>query len=221
MKVENSYDLIFATGNKGKFVMCENTLRSRGMDNQINLIMQNMELLEIQSNSIAEISMFKAKQAWEKLKRPVIVHDSGLNIPAFNGFPGPYTKYVTDYIGAQGYVDLLKDKSDKRLIFCNCITFVDETGQTTQFMDDTGDNMYVANYVSSTKRHDQWSELWQVIIPKGFGYNKTLSEMNDFEFIEYQEKRTECGTDGAYHAFFSFLEEKIEGTRTEKYEIAR
>lgn len=204
----STYNLVFATGNQGKYKMLETELKNAGMDS-INLVMQDMNLIEIQDDSVVNISRYKAEQAWNTLHQPVLVHDSGLNIPAFGGFPGPYTKYISKALGAQGFVDLLKDKDDKRMIFCNCLTFVDEVGEVHQFNDDTGNNIIVADYVADKSRSDQWSELWKIIIPKGLGFDKTLAEMDDNEFNHYMDLRTQAGTDNAYHDFIDFLKNKF------------
>ena len=49
------------------------------------------ESIEIQSNSLDEIAKQKAKDAYRKIVRPLIVEDTGLFIDSLSGFPGPYS----------------------------------------------------------------------------------------------------------------------------------
>jgi len=62
----------------------------------------DIELPEIQSTSLAEVAHEKARTAWRRLKRPVIVEETGLELVAMNGFPGPLVKWMLDAIGADG-----------------------------------------------------------------------------------------------------------------------
>ncbi|HJJ56389.1 MAG TPA: non-canonical purine NTP pyrophosphatase, partial [Methanocorpusculum sp.] len=50
----------------------------------------NLDCIEPQANTVEEIASYKAKYAYEKLKTPVIVDDTGLFIDILSGFPGPY-----------------------------------------------------------------------------------------------------------------------------------
>ncbi len=51
----------------------------------------NMDLTEIQSDDVGQIARFKAHEAYELLKKPVIVDDTGFFINAFKGFPWAYS----------------------------------------------------------------------------------------------------------------------------------
>jgi XTP/dITP diphosphohydrolase len=52
-----------------------------------------LELPEMQAETVTEVALFKARAAFEKLKRPVIVEDAGVELLGLGGFPGPYIKY--------------------------------------------------------------------------------------------------------------------------------
>lgn len=79
--------LYFATGNKGKAREAEHIL---GYDIEI----KDIELDEIQSDSLKKIVTHKLNQAYSILKKPVIVDDVALEIDAWAGFPGPFVKYM-------------------------------------------------------------------------------------------------------------------------------
>ena len=83
-----------------------------------------LNLEEIQSNSIKEIALKKAQNAFSKCKKPLIIEDDGLYIDYLDGFPGPYSSYVYKTIGNQGILDLLKKNRDAK--FISNITYCDQ-----------------------------------------------------------------------------------------------
>ncbi len=44
----------------------------------------------------------KAREAWRTLRQPVIVEETGLELAALNGFPGPLVKWMLEAVGAEG-----------------------------------------------------------------------------------------------------------------------
>jgi len=115
-----SFDLFFASSNRHKFTEAKNILNDFG----INLGFFKCNLEEIQSHSLKEIAKHKAIEAFDKLKKPVIVEDDGLFIDSLNGFPGPYSSYVFKTIGNKGILNLMsKNRTAK---FVSIITYCDE-----------------------------------------------------------------------------------------------
>jgi len=93
-------------------------------------------IIEPQSEDIIEISQMKAKQAFEKVQKPLIVSDGGWYIPALNGFPGPYMAYVNRWLTSQDFLNLMKDKENKEIILRECVTYIDKN-QIQSFTSDT------------------------------------------------------------------------------------
>lgn len=87
-----------------------------------------LECPEYRNNDVGEIAREKAKFAYEKLKRPLIVDDTGLYINALNGFPGPYAAYIQKTIGNDGIVTLMVGVSDRRAYFETAIAFANKKG---------------------------------------------------------------------------------------------
>jgi len=52
-----------------------------------------LELEEVQAETVAEVALVKARAAYARLGRPVIVEDAGVELLGLGGFPGPYIKY--------------------------------------------------------------------------------------------------------------------------------
>ncbi len=89
--------LHFVTSNKNKARDAQEILG-------FPLEIVQLELLEIQSMDLEVIVMHKADEAFKILKKPLIVDDVGLFIDAWNGFPGPFVKFI----GKNSYNQLLR-----------------------------------------------------------------------------------------------------------------
>ena len=98
------FDITFVSSNIHKFEEAKQILSDFG----ISIGYANYSLEEIQSNSLKSIAIKKAKDAFFKLKKPVLIEDDGLYIPSLGGFPGPYSSYVFQTIGNDGILNLLK-----------------------------------------------------------------------------------------------------------------
>lgn len=83
------------------------------------------ESIEIQSNSLDEIAQQKARDAYRKIGRPLIVEDTGLFIDSLHGFPGPYSSYVLGTIGNQGILDLLLNITSRVALFRSIVAYMD------------------------------------------------------------------------------------------------
>ena len=61
-----------------------------------------IDLPEIQSGDLIEVLRFKAEAAWQRLERPVVVEETGLELACMNGFPGPLVKWMLEAVGDEG-----------------------------------------------------------------------------------------------------------------------
>lgn len=114
--------IYYITGNKGKIKVAEKFLKPHGL----GIKQKELELIEIQSDSLETITIHKANQAFNKLKHPLLVNDAGWNIPALNGFPGPYMRYVNEWFTRENFLNLMRNKTDRRIIFTEYFCFKDE-----------------------------------------------------------------------------------------------
>jgi XTP/dITP diphosphohydrolase len=113
----------FVSSNRNKFLEVRSILSSLG----IEVDFAQMDLPEIQSDSLEEIAKHKVKSAFATVGRPVIVEDDGLFIESLNGFPGPYASFVFEAIGNEGILKLLagKDDHNRAASFRSAIAFSD------------------------------------------------------------------------------------------------
>lgn len=87
--------LLLVTGNPGKLAEAR-----RLFDGEIEA--GDLDLPEIQSLDMAAILETKADSAWEHFGRPLVVEETGLELAALNGFPGPLVKWMLEALGAEG-----------------------------------------------------------------------------------------------------------------------
>jgi non-canonical purine NTP pyrophosphatase (RdgB/HAM1 family) len=74
-----------------------------------------LDLPEVQAETVAEVALAKAKAAYAALKRPVIVEDAGVELLALGGFPGPYIKYWEKLGGLRSICRAADGLGDRRV----------------------------------------------------------------------------------------------------------
>ena len=92
-----------------------------------------LEIPEFRDNDVGVIAEAKARYAWDVLRCPLIVDDTGFFVNALNGFPGPYAAYVLDTIGMEGVLRLLEGKEDRSAYFETAIAYADGEGRVRVF----------------------------------------------------------------------------------------
>jgi len=87
----------------------------------LNIRIEKMELniREIQAIEVEEVVKDKVTKAYEIIKKPVMVEDTGLYINSWNGFPGALIKWVLESIGNEKLCKLLD--RDRSAIAKTCI----------------------------------------------------------------------------------------------------
>ena len=110
--------LNFATSNKNKVREFKAIF---GKDYSIKHI--NIKYRELRSDNPEDIARESAKKLANKLKKPVIVEDSGLFIRALNGFPGTCSAYIHKRIGLNGILKLMENIKNRECIYKSAIGF--------------------------------------------------------------------------------------------------
>ncbi len=183
--------LYFATGNRQKFEETAAILQKYG----IVVEQFPMDLEEIDSNSAKEIALHKAKQAFEKLKQPAIVEDSGTYFEAYKDFPGTMSKRIYNCIGFEGLLKLLKGKK-RGVYFKSTICFMENPNQFRFFEGKWLGQATKKVFKPNAKR----MAYEKIVIPKG--YKKPLVE------IPLNEKNKASHRAQATRALGEWLKEK-------------
>ncbi len=116
--------LVVVTGNKDKFKEISLVLKQFG----INSVMRDMELYET-GDTLEEIAMNKAKEAFKRIRKPLIVDDTGIFFSAYKNFPGIYAKRIYLSIGFEGLLKLLKGKT-RKAYFKSAVCYFDGKSKT-------------------------------------------------------------------------------------------
>jgi len=170
-------EIIFLTSNVNKFREAQSVLNRFG----IRLKRMGMlERLEIQSESLEEISIYSAIHGYQMLRKPVITEDAGLFVFALRGFPGPYSSYIFRTIGVHGLLKLLDDITQRNAIFKSVVTFFDGTFLKTF-------SGTVQGEIATECKGNKGFGFDPIFTPK-HSSNKTFGEMNKTEKNKYSHR---------------------------------
>lgn len=153
--------LLLATGNKGKLEEVQGILK-------MPLEIAEIDLEEVQSMDLEYVARKKVLEAFKILKRPVIVDDVGVSIEVWNGFPGPFVKYLSLHVGNKKLLELLKNEKNRNVIVRSAVAYHD--GQNV--------HTFIGEVKGTLSKEERGTEGWgfdPIIIPNG--YTKTYAEM--------------------------------------------
>jgi len=122
--------LNFVTSNLHKFEEVKEIAAREG----IELVHSRTPYVEIQSDSLEEISNVGVQQACAIVKAPCFVEDAGLFVDALKGFPGPYSKYVFLTVGNQGILKLLEKEAKRGAEFRSAVGYCEPGGKPLVFI---------------------------------------------------------------------------------------
>ncbi len=148
----------------------------------VDLVQHAFDVPEIQSESCEEIARYSATYAARALGEPCVKADAGFFIQALGGFPGPFVKYVNEWLSEEKYLTLLDSEADRSAYFVDAtaIGFPDGTSK-----------IFTKKYHGTIAQPGQYRPSgWpanSLFIPDG--YSEPLGMMSD----EAQEKYWQSG----------------------------
>ena len=119
----------FVTSNKNKVKEFKQILEP---DIKVNHI--EMSYPEIRSEDSEEIARHSAKELADKLKKTVVVEDSGLFIDALNGFPGTYSATIHKKIGLKGIIKLMEGIKDRKCTYKSAVAYCKSGKKAVSFL---------------------------------------------------------------------------------------
>ncbi len=104
----SQHDWVFVTSNLNKVREAERIL---------GFALQSvaLELDELQAATVSAVALAKAQSAFQKLGRPVIVEDAGLELLGLGGFPGPFIKHWEKLGGLESICRTADGIGDRRV----------------------------------------------------------------------------------------------------------
>ncbi|MBU3964852.1 RdgB/HAM1 family non-canonical purine NTP pyrophosphatase [Patescibacteria group bacterium] len=112
------YPKFFATKNLNKLKEVNEIL---GRDLQ----QIDVELFEPQGLDVAEIVKKKARDAFHKTGKFVLVEDTGLEFTAWKGLPGAFIKWFIQSVGNEGILKMLEGEKNRKAITKTAVGFYD------------------------------------------------------------------------------------------------
>jgi non-canonical purine NTP pyrophosphatase (RdgB/HAM1 family) len=106
-------DFVYITGNQNKARMLSELLA-------LPLEHHKVDVTEIQSLNLQEVVEHKVREAYQILKKPVVVEDTSLEFEAFGRFPGTFIKYFTEEVSGETIcrsLDSLSRRATVRVMF--------------------------------------------------------------------------------------------------------
>lgn len=113
--------IYFATSNQEKMLIAK-TVCSKF---DIKVEQANIDIDEIQGEDPVIIVQDKARRAYEGLAKPVVVSDDSWDIPALNGFPGPYMKSINKWFKPEDFLRLMSGIKDRTIIIHQYLAYFD------------------------------------------------------------------------------------------------
>ncbi len=139
------------------------------LENDFEIEVMKFEYPELKLDDSCGISKAAAKMLAERLKKTVLVEDSGFFIEALKGFPGTSTKYIHNLIGIEGFLKLMKGVKNRQCFYKSAVAICSPGKQPLCFLGI--EEGRVAEKIRGTKG---WGQD-PIFIPKG--KKKTYGEL--------------------------------------------
>jgi non-canonical purine NTP pyrophosphatase (RdgB/HAM1 family) len=98
----------------------------------------DLDLPEIQSLDLAAVLRAKGESAWRRLGRPLVVEETGLELAALGGFPGPLIKWMLAAVGPEGVARTVLALGDARACARCAVLYRDAAGEVIGEGEDSG-----------------------------------------------------------------------------------
>lgn len=101
-------DITFITSNPSKVEQVSKYLG-------IPINHAKIDLVEIQSLDLNEVIEHKLREAYSKVRAPIMVDDAAVTITALGKLPGPFIKFFLSELGAEGICKLMQSFDNKHM----------------------------------------------------------------------------------------------------------
>ena len=162
----NLEELVFVTSNEGKRREAEAVLG-------FALRHRPLDLIEPQSLDLHEVVRSKAAAAFELIRAPVLVEDTGLELLGLGGFPGPLIRWLLKSVGPSGICRIAHAFGDSRAV-ARCVTCAADGSQTV-----VGEGVVFGTIAQEPRGAGGFG--WDSAFIPDDGDGRTFGEMDDDE----------------------------------------
>lgn len=165
----------FITGNPNKAAFM-----AKYLDHPIEH--QKLELDELQSLDLKIIVEHKARQAYDQIKKPVLVEDISFTMDCLGGkLPGPFIKWFIETMGFEDICRICDGMGKRGAVTSVCYAYYD--GQQLEFFEGS-----LRGSIPEHPRGDDGFGFNGIFIPQGA--TKTNAEMDEAETAKYSLRTT-------------------------------
>ena len=161
----------FVTSNKNKAREFRQILEP-----QIKVSHIEMSYPEMRSDNPEEIARQSAQMIANKLKKTVVVEDSGLFIKSLNDFPGTCSAYIHKRIGLDGIIKLMEGINDRECAYKSAVACCEPKKKPISFLGEEKGSIAQGIMGNFGFGHDP------IFMPQGS--SKTYGEMEKCEEIK-------------------------------------
>lgn len=154
-------DFVFVSGNLKKVLYLEEYL-----DREINH--HNLDLVEVQSLDPHEVVEHKVREAFQHLKKPVLIEDTAVWFHAMGKLPGPFIKFFLHELGVKKTCKVLDFSRDRSATASVIYGWFD--GEHTKYFE-----AQIEGTISNQPQGSQGMGWDPIFIPKGL--TNTYAEM--------------------------------------------
>ena len=155
-------EITYITGNPNKAEYLAKLL-------DFPILHQKIDLDEIQALDLKKIVKHKVRQAYDLIKKPVVVEDTTLEFRGLGGLPGPFIRYFLEQMSEEDICSLLNGKDRNATARC---VFGYFDGEKEVYFEGSIDGT-----IPEKPRGDKGYGFDRIFIPEG--YNVTRAEQNE------------------------------------------
>src|SRR3989344_1808702 len=140
-----------------------------------------LELDELQSLNLREITEHKARQAYIQVGSPVLVEDISFSLSVLGKLPGPFIKWFLQELGFEAMCRLADASADRKAVTEVCYAYFD--GKSVNFFEGS-----INGTIPEHPRGNDGFGWNCIFIPEG--QSKTNAEMSEKETERYSLRTT-------------------------------
>lgn len=184
--------ITFVTGNKTKILHANEAIQKFGYVT----VGKRLDIIEPREENPEKVVIEKAIQAFQILKKPLMVEDSGIFIRALNGFPKTFVHFVEDSIGIINIIKMMEGVTDRYVEFRQSLAYIEQGMKEPKVFSYIDGNYTIADRIWIPKYESV--EFDKILIPPG--ENQPLCMFSK----EWRAKRdTEANEQTIHHRQFS------------------
>lgn len=153
--------ITFVTGNQTKILHANEAIQKFGYET----VGKKLNIIEPREEDPEKVVIEKSNQAFQILKKPLMVEDSGIFIKSLNGFPKTFVHFVEDSIGVINIIKMMEGVADRYTEFRQSLAYIELGMKEPKVFSYIDGNYTIADRVWIPKYES--GEFDKILIPPG------------------------------------------------------